>query len=267
MSETEPANPGIAPPRSAPAVSIAIAAYNRETYIAAAVGSVLGQTYSDFELIVQDDGSSDRTVETARQRSAEDPRVRVVAGPHRGVAATLNAAFAEARGKYFGWIDSDDALAPTALAETAAYLDAHPDAGVVYTQYLTTDEHGIVRGLGKRTDVPYSKERLLVDFMTFQFRLMRREVFEAAGGLDERIQCSEDYDFCLRVSEIVSFHHLARPLYLYRIHDRSISSQNRLAQIESSSASIRRALTRRGLDREYELRVELVGKFSLKKKQ
>jgi glycosyltransferase involved in cell wall biosynthesis len=267
MNSIDPANPPTAPLVSPPVVSIAMAAYNREAYVAAAVGSVLSQTFSNFELIVHDDGSSDGTVAAARQRAGGDPRVRVVAGSHRGVAATLNAAFGEARGKYFGWIDSDDALAPTALAETVSYLDAHPDAGVVYTQYLTMDEDGTVRGLGKRTDVPYSSERLLVDFMTFQFRLMRREVFEAVGGLDEQLGCPEDYDFCLRVSEFASFHHLARPLYLYRIHDRSISSQNRLAQIESSSASIRRALARRGLDAEYELKVELIGRFSLKKKR
>src|SRR5205809_4041090 len=143
---------------SPPAVSIVIAAYNRADYIAAAVGSVLGQTFSDFELIVLDDGSSDRTVEVARKRAEGDSRVRVIEGPHRGVAATLNAAFRETRGKYFAWIDSDDAIAPTALAETAAYLDLHPPAEIVYTQYVTMDEDGTMRGLGTRCKVPYSKD-------------------------------------------------------------------------------------------------------------
>jgi GT2 family glycosyltransferase len=191
----------------------------------------------------------------------------VIAGEHGGVVRSINAAVKLAcNGRYFGWVDSDDGLAPTALEETAAVLDARADVGVVYTDYLVMDALGKIKGPGTRTKVPYSRERLLIDFMTFHFRLMRREIFDQVGMLDPRAEGSEDYDLCLRLSEAATIHHLPRPLYYYRVHDNAISHSQRLKQIMTSKEAIERAIVRRGLDKELELEVEIVGKFRLKKK-
>jgi hypothetical protein len=156
---------------------------------------------------------------------------------------------------------------PTALAETRAFLDANPDVGMVYTDYLTIDEAGNVTGQGMRTKVPYSPQRLLVDFMTFHFRLMRRELYWRAGGVDESMRAAIDYDLCLRLSEITEIRHLPRPLYLYRVHANSISHAKRLEQILASKQSIERALIRRGLDSRYEIDLELIGRFRLREKK
>ena len=83
------------------------------------------------------------------------------------------------------------------------------------------------------------------------------------GGLDPAAQPAEDYDFCLRVSEATEIQHLARPLYLYRVHRGNISSQKRLEQIEAAKQAIARALQRRGMDRDFDVEVELIGKFRL----
>jgi len=115
-------------------------------------------------------------------------------------------------------VDSDDALAPTAVEETAAVLDHEPSVGMVYTDHVMVDESGRLLGLGARCAIPYSKDRLLVDFMTFAFRLLRRGVYDAAGGVEESFATAHDYDFCLRVSEVAQIRHLARPLYAYRIN-------------------------------------------------
>jgi len=254
------------PVASPPAISILIPAYNRGKFIAAAIGSVLRQSRHDFELIVWDDGSSDDTVAVAKQAAGDDPRVRVIAGDHAGVCPSINHAARLCRGKYFGWVDSDDALAPTALEETAAVLDAHHDVGMVYTDYLTMDESGRVKGPGTRTKIPYSKDRLLIDFMTFHFRLMRRELFDAVGGVDDAIAAAEDYDLCLKLSEITQIQHLARPLYYYRVHADTVSSAQRLKQIMASKEAIARALVRRGMDKDFEIDVEIVGRFRLRRK-
>jgi glycosyltransferase involved in cell wall biosynthesis len=252
---------------SSPAISIVIPTYNRETLVGAAIRSVLLQSRRDFELVVWDDGSSDRTVDAAKEAAAGDPRVRVVAAEHAGVVKSINAAAKLAsNGKYFGWVDSDDGLAPTALEEAAAALDSNASVGVVYTDYLVMDAAGHIKGPGTRTKIPYSKDRLLIDFMTFHFRLMRREIFDNVGMLDQRAEGSEDYDLCLRLSEMTTIHHLPRPLYYYRVHDNAISSAQRLKQIMTSKEAIERAIVRRGLDKELELEVEIVGKFRLKKK-
>jgi glycosyltransferase involved in cell wall biosynthesis len=251
---------------NAPAISIITTLYNRADFVSATIGSILNQTRKDFELIVWDDGSTDDSLAVARRAAGDDPRVRIVAAKHAGAAPAFNAAARETSGRFFAWVDSDDGLVPTAIEECAAYLEANPSAGMVYTDYLTMNQAGHIIGPGSRTKVPYSKERLLIDFMTFHLRMMRREVLQQVGGMDETLAAAIDYDLCLRISEITEIHHLARPLYLYRVHANSISSARRLEQIMQSKEAIARALVRRGMDKEYEIDVEIVGRFKLKKK-
>jgi GT2 family glycosyltransferase len=104
-----------------------------------------------------------------------------------------------------------------------------------------------------------------VDFMTFQFRLMRRELFERAGGIDETMAGAEDYDFCLRLSEICEFAHVPQALYFYRAHGSSTSSSKRIEQILASREAVQRALVRRGLAADYEIRVRFMGRFKLRR--
>jgi glycosyltransferase involved in cell wall biosynthesis len=163
-----------------PRVSLLMSAYNREAFVAQAIKSVLAQTFRDFELLVWDDGSTDNTLAAAREAAGDDPRVHITAGEHVGVIRALNQLASRAQGEYVGWLDSDDALAPLALMETVAMLDASPDVGMVYTNYITMDEGGKQAGLGKRCSIPYSKERLLIDFMTFHFRLIRKRFTSTA---------------------------------------------------------------------------------------
>src|SRR5687768_13237437 len=106
-----------------PRVSLLIPAHNRERFVAAAVGSVLHQTLRHVELLVWIAGSTDATANIAERAAASDPRVKVVRSRHAGVCSSINSAAKLLTGQYFGWVDSDDALAPTALAETVALLD------------------------------------------------------------------------------------------------------------------------------------------------
>lgn len=246
--------------------SLIMTVYNRERYIGAAIESILASTYRDFQLLVWDDGSTDRSVEIARDYAKRDERVQVVAAEHQGRVPALKAAHQLATGKYIGWVDSDDKLAPITLAETAAILDTRPEIGLVYTDYLVIDEQDNVRGLGQRCSIPYSFDRLLIDFMTFHFRLFRREVFEAAGGIDLSFHVAVDYDLCLRLSEVTQFAHVAKPLYYYRSHRQSLSSEARVEQILASKEAISRALVRRGLSDRFEIDVQIIGQYSLRRK-
>ena len=214
-----------------PLISIVIPVYNREDYLKIAIESVLRQTFDNFELIIWDDGSTDKSVEIASQYAEKDKRIKLIAAKHQGFSNSLKSAFSICSGKYIGWVDSDDIVAPTALAETAKILDSNPDTGLVYTDYLLIDKDSKVLGKGSRCQIPYSKDRLLVDFMTFHFRLMRKEVFELAGGINE-----------------------------------NMSQRERIELIYSSQEAIARALQRRGLDEEYEIKVEIIGKYYLENK-
>lgn len=247
-------------------ISIIITAYNRERYLPKAIESVLAQTRRDFELLIWDDGSTDRSVEIAHDYAKLDSRVRVVAAEHLGQGHALKAAIAQTNGTYIGQVDSDDFLVATALEETAAILDTHPEVGLVYTNYIVMDEGGKIKSEGVRCRIPYSKERLLVDFMIFHFRLMRRKVYDQVGGINESFESVEDYELCLRLSEVTQVWHLQKPLYYYRNHKNSLSHHKQIDQILLSYKAITQALERRGLSDRFEIDVQIAGKFSLREK-
>jgi len=249
-----------------PLISIVMTVYNRERYLAKAINSILAQTQKNFELLIWDDGSTDGSVEIAKNYEERDRRVHVVVAEHLGQGKALKAAIAETRGTYVGQVDSDDFLASTALEETAAILDTQLEIGLVYTDYLVMDEKGVVKGTGIRCQTPYSKDRLLVEFMIFHFRLMRRSIYEQVGGINEKFEAIEDYELCLRLSEVTKIHQLKKPLYYYRTHNYSLSRERQVEQIFLSQQAINQALERRGLANCFESEVQIIGKFSLKER-
>jgi glycosyltransferase involved in cell wall biosynthesis len=115
-------------------ISIVITTYNRERYLSAAIESILAQTKQDFELLIWDDGSIDRTVEIAQNYAKHDARVRVVIAEHQGRGLSLKLAIAQTTGTYIGIVDSDDLLAPTTLEETVCVLEQEPEVGMVLHQ-------------------------------------------------------------------------------------------------------------------------------------
>lgn len=250
---------------SSPSVSLIMTVYNREIYLGLAIESVLVQTFTDFELIIWDDGSTDRSIEIARHYASRDPRIRVFAAAHQGRGRSLKAAHDGARGQYVGWVDSDDVLAQTALAETTTVLQNDPLLGMVYTNYWVMNQVNQVQGVGRQKQSPYSHEQLLVEFMTFHFRLIRRAVYEQVGGVDVSFACAMDYDLCLKLSEVAGVSHLAEPLYYYRSHAASISQSQRMEQIDCSRRAVENALQRRGMAESYELEVHIQSQFRLRK--
>ncbi|MBN3879247.1 CHAT domain-containing protein [Nostoc sp. JL23] len=251
-----------------PLISIVIVNYNRESYLEEAIASVLTQTWQDFELLIWDDGSTDRSVAIANKYTQQDGRVRLVEAHHQGYTAALTAAINLTNGTYIGLVDSDDILAPTALAQTAKVLNCHPETGFVYTDYLNIDQDNFVIGYGHRCSIPYSQEGLLVNFMTFHFRLIRRSVYDRVGGINQSFPCAQDYDLCLRLSEVAQVRRVPEPLYLYRIHSQSISTTRRTEQMLWSKRAIAQALWRRGLADKLQIDVELpTGRFRLRRKK
>ncbi|MEP1062231.1 MULTISPECIES: glycosyltransferase [Cyanophyceae] len=239
--------------------------YNRQQYLAATIESILAQTHRDFEYVLWDDGSTDDSLAIAQHYAAQDDRLRVVAAPHQGLAPALKAAIAATTGTYLGWVDSDDLLAPTALAQTAALLDTRPDIGMVYTDYHVINAQGQDQGLSKRCQIPYTKDQLLLDFMTFHFRLLRRSVYDQVGGINPTFERAEDYDLCLRLAEVTPVHHLQQPLYYYRQHASNVT-HNQLAMIHWSYQASTQALKRRGLDHKYAIDLHVTSQFSIRRK-
>jgi glycosyltransferase involved in cell wall biosynthesis len=246
-------------------ISLVVTVYNRSAFLAATIESILAQTYGDFELLIWDDGSTDNSVAIAQEYARQDGRIRVLAtDENQGFAPALKAAIATTTAPYLGWVDSDDLLAPTALEETIAVLNASPSVGMVYTQYNVIDEVGVDQGLGVRNQVPYSADQLLVSFMTFHFRLLRRSVYEQIGGLDANYERAEDYDLCLRLSEVTEIRQVPKSLYFYRQHGGNMTN-DQLEQIRWSYQATVLALKRRGLNGQYTIDLQVMSQFVLRR--
>jgi hypothetical protein len=161
-----------------PLVSLVITVYNREQYLSDAIESILTQTYTDFELLIWDDGSTDDSVEIAQHYATQDKRIRVIAAPHQGRAPALKAAMAEATGTYVGWVDSDDCSDPQnsdkQLRVVSLFLGGRSNG------YKSTTVHSRVQSQG-RSRSPQWPEDTKRDLSSAQTE------FECPGSVAQRI--------------------------------------------------------------------------------
>jgi glycosyltransferase involved in cell wall biosynthesis len=215
-----------------PRVSVCIPSYNHAPYLPAAIESVLAQTYTDFELIIVDDGSTDDSLRIAASYAARHPeRVRVHTHPgggNRGISETVNLAYSLTRGEFWMGLPSDDVLYPDKLARQVACLDAHPSVGWVYSYGDWMDEAG--RPLPEKgrfgSDVTRDArplhlliERNLIPGMTV---LMRRSCTERVG-LHEPALVYSDWEFWLRMLSQCRPAFIPHPLIRCRLHSYNTS--------------------------------------------
>jgi glycosyltransferase involved in cell wall biosynthesis len=145
-------------------VTVLMPVFNRERFVAEAIESVLGQDFDDFEFVIVDDGSSDRTPEILREYAGRDRRIRIVTGEaNEGIPRALNKGLDHARGDYIARLDSDDLMMPGRLAPQAEVLDAQKDVVLVSTAYDIIDEHGAYLGTHDET-LPGDVIRYLLGF-------------------------------------------------------------------------------------------------------
>jgi glycosyl transferase family 2 len=177
--------------------------FNRERFVDAAIDSVLTQDFADLELLVVDDGSSDRTPELLRSWCARDPRVVVVTSSENlGIPGALNLGLQHARAPLIARFDSDDLMMPGRLAAQVAVLNGCPEVVLVSCAYDIIDVDGNYRGTW-REDEPHEVVRYLLNFYNIvgghgQVMFRRAEVL-AEGGYDSRYPSSEDYDLWVRL--------------------------------------------------------------------
>lgn len=210
----------------APTVTVILPTFNRAAMLPTAIESILSQTYRDFELIVVDDGSTDDT--RAAVAAIEDPRLRYSAQQHTGVAAAMNRGLALAGGAFIARLDSDDESFPEFLATQLAALEAHPSAGLAYARGEVVDGEGRPTGetWGARLRYPGETLRSMVwgDAVCNITVLARRECFEQAGGYDESLATSEDWDMWLRIARHWDFVFVDRVLARIHRHSGNLTS-------------------------------------------
>ena len=209
-------------------VSVIMPAYNVAAYIAEAIDSVLAQTVADWELVIVDDGSTDRSGEIADEYAARDPRILVLHQSNRGLSAARNHALRRSCGEYIAILDSDDVWEPGYLDAQLAQFAAHPDIDVISANgwFLGSHLHGQpVHPFPDPRPQPTLATILADETSIFIMSMFTRRVYERIGGFDEEMRSNEDYDFWLRAA-IAGFRFWRnhQPLCHYRRREDSLSA-------------------------------------------
>ena len=225
----------------APRVSVVIPAYNSEAYLGTTLKSVIAQTFSAWEMIVYDDGSTDATEAVARQFAAEDSRIKMFSAENRGVAVARNRGFAETnpRSEFVIFLDNDDVWLPDMLDSLVAVLDAHPEYAGAHTLVRCIDEFGDLvpsddleqrlrdrKGFhdGRLTSVEPSAPTTFADLVFENWvvspgaLLVRRPIFDRTGGFDASTVPADDWDMVVRLSRLGDFGRVDTALLLWRRH-------------------------------------------------
>ena len=241
-----------------PKVSVVIPLYNTEQYIARTLQSALNQTYTDFEVIIVDDGSIDRGVEICQ--SFDDSRIKIIHQANRGLAGARNTGIRHAQGDYIALLDSDDCWSPHKLDRHVAHLDRESDVGISfgYSEFIDeSDKHlGLYQKSGRLVGITPDYILCRNPVGNGSSAVIRRETLEAIKfqdnqhGLvedcyfDESFQRAEDIDFWLRISITTDWIIAGIPKVLtyYRISGGGLSA-NAMQQLHALDRVIEKTRT------------------------
>lgn len=233
-----------------PLISIVVPVYNTpETYLREAIDSVMGQVYSNWELCLADDASTEPYIRTILEEYAKkDRRIKVVFREENGhISKTSNSALELATGEFVALLDHDDVLRPEALYEVVFLLNRHPEADMIYSDEDKIDEVGNRRDPFFKPD--WSPDSFLTRMYTCHLGVYRRSIINEIGGFRAGYEGSQDYDFVLRFTEKTDrIFHIPKILYHWRIHQQSAASgtEAKPYAYEAAKKALSDALERRG---------------------
>jgi glycosyltransferase involved in cell wall biosynthesis len=206
-----------------PSVSAILVTYNRASLLDATIDSILSQTMADFELIIADDASPDRTQEVCQRWAASDSRIRYQRRPENiGMPQNLNLGIFASTGRYVAILHDDDVYCPDLLREWKTCLDEHPKAAFVFNAYRALNEQGQTRTVYRETLPRCSPGSILLESILFKrWRfdspvwgtvMMRRSAFDHAGSFDQRYAYWADVDMWMRLAEEFDVCYIDEPL-------------------------------------------------------
>ena len=238
-----------------PLVTIGMPLYNGARYLRAAISSVLNDSYSNWELVLLDDSSTDDSIQIAS--SFLDPRIRILRNEvNQGLVAARNRILDEARGSFIAWLDQDDLNYPNRLGSQIDYLQSHPHVGICgsWSDLLTHRADGSARKLREKLPVSHADIRaqmLFSNSMKCNTVMMRRSsLTENQLRFRPEFGNALDYDLWARASEVAGIHNLPVVLGGYRIHPSQTSRGHELEKINQGALEVQRQLVVRALGME-----------------
>lgn len=206
--------------KETPLVTVYITNHNYAGYLKQSIESILAQKFTDFELIIIDDGSTDRSREIITQYEG-DPRIRVVFQENKGLTVANNIALRLAKGSYLMRVDADDFLDENALLVMANYLDRHPEVGLVFPDYYLINPEGEILSLERRHD--FQDVSLYDQPAHGACTMIRRRSLLELGGYSEDFRCQDGYDLWLRFIQEYKVANINLPLFYYRQHTSNLT--------------------------------------------
>ncbi len=197
-------------------VSVVIPTFNRRTLVRAAVVSVCAQRHAEWDAVVVDDGSTDRTAAALAREFGG--RIRIVRTENRGVAAARNLGVAESRGDLIAFLDSDDLWLPDKLAAQIEFFARHPEADICQTEEIWMRNGVRVNPCAhhRKPSGDIFEPSLRLCLVSPSAVMLRRHLFERAGGFDESLPACEDYDLWLRIARSTPVWLVDQPLVIKR---------------------------------------------------
>ncbi|MFW5642330.1 MAG: glycosyltransferase [Roseicyclus sp.] len=232
-------------PRDVPKVSVLMGAYNAERFLREALDDLLAQTMADFELVVVDDGSTDATSSILEDYARRDGRIVLLRnGRNLGLPASLNRGLARCRADIVARADADDRYMPDRLARQLAFLEAHPEVGLMSCAVEKIDEQGRSLFVNRfpTKDGEIRMRELFVNCFSHPGVMFRRRLVEEVGGYDETLLSSQDADLWQRLRRRTVAANLDAPLVRYRKHTAQNTADRSPEDREKSLAIRRRAL-------------------------
>jgi glycosyltransferase involved in cell wall biosynthesis len=215
-----------------PEVTVVIPTYNRVRFVGRAIRSALAQTYSDIEVVVVDDGSTDDTQTQIESLAQADERVRYLRHEaNRGAQAARNTGIRAARGRYIALLDSDDEWLPNKLATQMAVFEQGPsNLGVVHCGYRTKHADGQLpqdKCFALRGNI-YRELLASYGLGPTSILVVKKEHLERAGLFNEQVRAWQEWDMCIRLARHCEFDYVPRSLVVYHLHDSSTISKDLL---------------------------------------
>ncbi len=210
-------------------ISVYMVVYNEELFVGEAIDSILNQTYKDFEFVILDDGSTDRTPDILAR--CKDKRVKVHHQKNIGRPKARNLAVKLTKGNYIAVLDADDVSLPTRLEKECEFLESNKKVALVGSAYNDIDEQGnILRTVYyPTTDEELRKEMVKYNPFFHSSVMFRREVLDHVGYYDENFKYSQDYEFFSRIAMKYKIANLSEVLGNRRIHKKNLKYKNRQA--------------------------------------
>lgn len=210
--------------KNQPLVSIVTPSYNQARFLKATIESVLNQSYPNIEYIIIDGGSQDGSVELIEEYA--DQLAFWVSEKDQGQTDAINKGFARAKGEILAWLNSDDTYNPDAVAKAVAYLQQHPEVGLVYGDTDFIDEHGDVLGRFPAAQTSHQRIRRGYVHIPQQAAFWRADLWQQVGPLDPSFYFAMDYDLWVRLSAVSEIRYVPGVWANFRLHGDSKTIQD-----------------------------------------